>query len=70
MSASNAAHERLVQLIELKEAIADLLIETRHAASIHHARACKANTEAEFMPLINGSATKAAQPTTGTKPCK
>ena len=70
MRTTSAGHARLAELIALKEAIAEMLITTMNAASIRRAQVCEANTEAEFKPFINGSATNAIQPKTGTKPCK
>jgi len=70
MTTKTTARGHMAELIELKEATAHMLIETRYAASIHHAHACEANTEGEFMPFIYDCGIKVDKPTTGTKPCK
>ena len=57
-------------LVELTKGIAEMLIETRYAASIHHAHVCAANAHAEFTPFINDCGIKTDEPTNGTKPCK
>lgn len=70
MSITTAADAHLAELIELKEATAEMLIETRHAASVHRAHMCAANTRAELTHFISDSAINAAdKPATGTKPC-
>jgi len=70
MSAATITRDHQAELIELKEATAQLLIETRYTASIHHAHACEANIGAEFMPLIDDCGIKVDKLTTGTKPCR
>lgn len=70
MSTTTAARDHLAELIELKEATDHMLIETKHAASIHHAHVCAANAHAEFMSFINDCGIKADELTTGTNPCK
>ena len=71
MTTSTTAHDHLAELIELKEATAHILIETRYAVRVRNAHVCAANDRAEFKQFINDSAINAADiPTIGTKPCK
>lgn len=69
MITTTTARDHLAELIELKEAAAYILIETRYAASIHHAHTCAANAYAKFMPFIDYCGIKADEPS-GAKPCK
>lgn len=71
MSATTTASDHLSVLIELKEATAEMLIKTRHTASVHNARMCAANDRAELKHFINdGTINAADNTTTGTKLCK
>ena len=71
MSATTTARDHLADLIKLKEATAEMLIETRHTASVRNAQVRAANDRAELKHFIDDSAIDAADnTTTGTKPCK
>ena len=65
MSTTNT-RDHLAELIELKEALSETLIESRHAASIRSAQVRAANDGAELEYFTNAT----ANTTTRTKPCK
>lgn len=67
----STARNHLAELTDLMESTAEMLIETRHAASVRDAHMCAAYDRAELKQFINDSAVSAADnTTTGTKPCK
>jgi hypothetical protein len=71
MSATITARAHLAELIELKEATAEMLVETGHAVRIRHAHICAANTRAELKHFTDDTVIKAVDTATiGTKPCK
>lgn len=71
MSATTTARDHLADLIELKKATAEMLIETSYTASVRNAQLRAANDLGELKHFINeGAINVADNTTTGTKPCK